>query len=277
MKNWDDEILKAITHPVRRRIIESLREKNGLSFNELIECVDIGNHGKLGFHLRALKGLIEREPSKNKYILTEKGQLASELIWDIRFIISRGRRDVQQEPTRYVRHLTSGDHALLLYDNERVKREIAYSFLEAGLEKGEAVVYLVSKNKLDSENREIQRYGIATDYFRNGTFALLTAEEWYLKKGKGQAKTIMANWLALVKEKQQIGFRGIRVAAEMEAFCKHAIDKLLRYEAALGRQLPSNMCGLCLYNTEMLDEKQLAQLIKCHSHLISRDISWKIT
>ncbi|HVP92842.1 MAG TPA: MEDS domain-containing protein [Acidobacteriota bacterium] len=276
LKNWDDEILKAITHPVRKRIIESLRETNTLSFNELIECVDIGNHGKLGFHLRALTGLVEREPSKNKYRLTDRGQLAGELIWDIRFIISRGGRDVQQEPTRYVRRLVLGDHALFLYNNERVKREIAYSFMEAGLQKGEAVVYLVPKNKLDSESREIQRYGITADYFRSGTFTIISAEEWYLKKGKGQVKTIIANWLALAEEKQQVGFKGIRVAAEMETFCKHAMDKLLRYETALGRQLPSNMCGLCLYNTEVLNEKQLAQLTKCHSHLVSKDIAWKM-
>jgi DNA-binding transcriptional ArsR family regulator len=275
VKNWDDEILKAVTHPVRRRIIESLREKNALSFNELIQCVDIGNHGKLGFHLRTLKGLVERD-SSNKYCLTDKGQLAGELIWDIQFIISRGGRDVQQEPTRYVRRLTFGDHALLLYDDEKVKREIAYSFLEAGLQRGEAAVYLVSNSKLKSESREIQRYGITADYFRNGNFTIISAEEWYLKKGKGQAKTIMTNWRAFAKEKQKAGLKGIRVAAEMETFCKQAMDKLLRYEAALGKQLPSNICGLCLYNTEVLSEEQLAQLTKCHGHLVSKDIAWKI-
>lgn len=105
MKNWDDEILRALAHPVRRLIIESLREKNVLSFNELLAYSEIVNHGKLGFHLRTLKGLVEREPSTGKYRLTDRGQLAGELIWDIQFIISRGGRDLQQEPTTHVRRL----------------------------------------------------------------------------------------------------------------------------------------------------------------------------
>jgi DNA-binding transcriptional ArsR family regulator len=277
LTDWDDEILRALAHPVRRRIIESLREKNVLSFNELLDYIEIGNHGKLGFHLRVLKGLVEREPSTSKYRLTDRGQLAGELIWDIRFIISRGGRDLHQEPTRYVRHLVFGDHAFLLYDTEDVKREIAFSFLEAGLPRNEATVYLVSENKLDLENREIQRYGISADYFRSGAFVTMSANEWYLKKGKAQAKTIINNWLALVKEKQKVGFKGVRVAAEMEAFLHYADGReLLRYETALGRHLQTNICELCLYNTDKLDEKQLAELTKCHGHLISKDTAWKI-
>jgi hypothetical protein len=277
LKNWDKEILRAITHPVRRRIIESLREKNILSFNEMLEFVDIPNHGKLGFHLRALKGLVERELSTNKYRLTDRGQLAGELIWDIRFIISRGGRDLAQEPTRYVRRLVFRDHALLLYDTENVKHEISFSFLEAGLPRGEAAVYLVPENKLDSENREIQRYGISADYFKNKAFTIMSGDEWYLKKGKARAETIIANWLALVKKKQKAGFKGVRVAAEMAVFFDHGkTDEMLRYEAMLGRQLPFDMCGLCLYKTNRLDEKQLTQLTKCHGHLISKDIAWKI-
>jgi DNA-binding transcriptional ArsR family regulator len=278
LKNWDDQILRAVAHPVRRRIIESLREKNILSFNEMLEFVDIVNHGKLGFHLRALRGLVEREPSTNKYRLTDRGLLAGELIWDIRFIISRGGRDLAQEPTRYVRRLVFGDHALLLYDTEDVKREISFSFLEAGLPRSEAAVYLVPENKLDSENREIQRYGISADYFKNKAFTIMSGDEWYLKKGKARAETIIANWLELVKKKQKAGFKGVRAAAEMAVFFDHGkTDELLRYEAMLGRQLPFDICGLCLYKTNRLDEKQLTQLTKCHGHLISKDIAWKIT
>ena len=89
MKDWDDEIYGALAHPVRRRIIECLQEKKNVSFHELLKYVDIGNHGKLGFHIKALGELVERHPSKKRYRLTDRGQLASELIWDIRYIIER--------------------------------------------------------------------------------------------------------------------------------------------------------------------------------------------
>lgn len=278
MKDWDDEIYRALAHPIRRRIIECLQESKNVSFRELLKYVGVGNHGKLGFHIKALGGLVERKPSMGKYCLTEKGQLAGELIWDIRYIIERGGRDLAYEPTRYVKRLRFGDHAILYYDTEDVKREISFPFLEVGLPKGEAVVYIVSERKLDSENQAIQRYGISADYFRNGAFTIMSADEWYLEKGKAQAKTIIANTLSLLKEKQKAGFTGLRGTGEMEVFFANSkSEELLRYEAALGRQLASNICVLCLYDTEWLDEKQVIQLNKCHGHRIFRDIALTAT
>jgi hypothetical protein len=251
-----------------------LQEKDALSFRELLKYVGIGNHGKLGFHIKALKGLVEREPTMKKYRLTDRGQLAGELILDIHFIIDRGGRDLAHEPTRYVRRLRFGDHAVLYYDTKDVKREITFPFLEAGLPKGEAVVYLVSEHKLDSESREIQRCGISADYFRTEAFTIMSADEWYLKKGKAQAKTIIDNLQKLREEKQKAGFTGLRTAGEMEVFFENAkIKELLRYEAALGRQLASNVCGLCLYDTHRVDENQFVQLKKCHGHLVLQDIA----
>jgi len=274
LKDWDDEIHRALAHPIRRRIIECLQERNVLSFRELLKYVGIGNHGKLGFHLKALGGLVEREPSMKKYRLTDRGQLAGELIWDVRFIIDRGGRDLAHEPTRYVRRLRLGDHAVLYYDTEDVKREITFPFLEAGLPKGEAVVYLVSEHKLDSESREIQRYGISAEYFRNGAFTIMSADEWYLKKGKAQAKTIIDNLQKLREEKQKAGFTGVRGAGEMEVFFDNAkVKELLKYEATLGRQLALDLCALCIYGANRLEEKQVIQLNKYHGHEIFKDIA----
>lgn len=104
----------------------------------------------------------------------------------------------------------------------------------------------------------------------------MSADEWYLRKGKAQAETIIANWLTLLKEKQRAGFKGLRAAGEMEAFFDYAkIKELFRYEASLGRQLTSSMCVLCFYDMNRLDENQLIRLIKCHGHLIFKDIVGK--
>ena len=115
------------------------------------------NHGRLGFHLRALKGLIEHEPSTNRYSLTDRGLLANELICDTRLTIAKDTLGLNHNPTRYVRRLSPGDHAILFYDTEEIKRQIAYPFLEAGLLKGDAIVYIVSEHKLDLESQEIQK------------------------------------------------------------------------------------------------------------------------
>ncbi len=273
---WDDDLHRALSHPVRRQIIEYLQKQKALYFHELLQCATTLNHGKLGFHLRALKGLIEREPSTNKYRLTDKGKLAAEVICTVRLTMAKDELTLTHEPTTYVRRLELGDHAVLFYDTEEIKRKISFPFIEAGILKGEAVVYLTSEHKLDSEKQEIQKYGINLDNINKETLTIMSAEEWYMKKGKAQAKTIMDNWLTLVKEKQKAGFAGLRVAGEMEVFFNYTKTKeLLRYETTLGRQLPPSACALCLYKTSKLDEQQFIQLNHSHGHSIFKGIAFK--
>ncbi len=278
MANWDNQIHKALAHPIRRQIIEYLQEKKTLSFNDLTKMTSMPNHGNLGFHLRALKGLIEQEPTTKKYRLTDRGRLASELLWDIRLTTTKDTLDLTHEPTRYVRHLSLGDHAVLFYDTEDTKHQIAFPFIEAGLLKGEAVLYLTSEHKLDSEKQEIQRHGINIDKLHKKALTIITSEEWYLKKGKAQAKTIINNWLTLLENKQKAGFTGLRAATEMDVFFNYAKRKeLLRYETALGRQLAPTLCALCLYNTSKIDEQEFIQLNHSHGHTIFKGIAFKTT
>lgn len=266
-----------IEHPIRRRIIEYLQERNELSFGELVKYTDIRrNHGKLGYHLRKMMsmGLVEYKSSIEKYRLTERGHLAGELIWDTHFLIAR--QPNLNEPTRYVRHLGLRDHAVLFYDTEDIKRELSYPFLLAGLIKGRATVYLVPEHKLDSETREIQKYGINIETLHNKAFTIMSAEEWYLEKGKAKAETIIANWLKLLEEKRKTGFTALHAAGEMEAFFNHAnTEELLRYEAMLGPKINPNLCVLCLYYTERLDENQFVHLNKSHGHSVFKGIAVK--
>lgn len=280
LRDSDGEIHRALAHPVRRRTIQWLQERNELSFSELLSYLTVPNHGKLGFHIRTLSalGLVEHDPSTRKYRLTEKGQLAHELIWDIRFLTARLGGELTFEPARYVRRIRLGDHAILFYDTENVKRQISFPFLGAGLLRGEAVLYVVSENRLDSEGREIQRYGISVDHFGREAFTIMSADEWYLQKGKAEAETIVNNWMSLLKEKQKLGFVGLRAAAEMEVFFDYAKkNELLRYEASLGRQLASNACALCLYDPRRLDEEGFIQLNKSHGHSIFKGIAVETT
>jgi DNA-binding transcriptional ArsR family regulator len=272
--NW--KILSAINHPVRREILKHLRENRALSFNELSKCVTIGNHGRVGFHLRALAGLVEHEPSTGKYQLTDAGQMAISLIEDFQFLAGRTKQMKLGAPINYVQNLVLGDHSLLLYDTEMFKREISFSFLKEGLLKRQAAFYVVSENKLDSENRQAEKHGISFDQIHSGAFTILPSEEFYLRKGKAQAKTIIANWLKLAKEKQTAGFKGLYVAAELEPFFENAKGKeLLTYERVLAQQYPSTVCAICLYSTQTLEEKELVQLTKSHGHLITRQFAWK--
>lgn len=67
------QILKAVQHPIRRKILVILEsKKNGLSYSDLLPICD-GATGKLNYHLRALEGLLINP--NNCYKITAKGRL----------------------------------------------------------------------------------------------------------------------------------------------------------------------------------------------------------
>ena len=74
-----DIILQALAHPVRRRVIELLKDSPGLSYSELMRLVGVDDSGTFGFHLRRLRGLV-RKNERGDYELTELGLRAYELL-----------------------------------------------------------------------------------------------------------------------------------------------------------------------------------------------------
>ena len=259
-----------MSHPTNRGIIDCLRD-HSLSFTDLMNKVGNSDHGRFGYHLRMLREFVELESITKEYRLTDKGKLLSAVIRDFRFLTSG-----VNEASRYAKNLRIGDHAVALYDNEDFERRISFPFLKAGLSRGEATVYVVSEDKLDSEVRELQKYGIDFDGLPMGTFTVISAYEWFLRKGKAKAKTIAANWQTLVQEKKKAGFLGVHAAAEMAFSIDNSKSKeLLRFEQSLGRKLASDVCGLCLYDKNILEEGFLTRVLNCHGHVISKDLIGK--
>jgi hypothetical protein len=260
-----------MTHPTNRRIIDSLHDQS-LSFTDLMNKVGNGDHGRFGYHLRMLREFVKLEPTTKKYRLTDEGKLLSAVIRDFRFLTSGAN-----EASRYAENLRIGDHAVALYDNDDFERQISFPFLKAGLSRGEAAVYFVSENRLDSEIREVQKYGIDLDSLPNEAFTITSGIEWYLgKEGAKTKRAIFTNWQTLIQEKKKAGFVGVHVAGEATDFMNAGLSEmLLEFDELLGRQLVFDVCGLCLYDKNTLDERYLIRIFKCHGHIISKDLIGK--
>ena len=265
--SWDDEFQNAVSHPVRRKIIELLQHEN-LSFMTLLKVVDGKNHGTLGYHLRALKEFIEIESSTNKYYLTEKGRSLAAYIQDLDYTLL-----ASQKISRYIQSLAVKEHAVAFYETDNFKHQILTPFFKKGLQRGEAVVYLLPEAKLTSATREVQRFGIDFDLMPMEAFTVMSADDWYLKKGKADSKVIKDNWMDLVKKRKKVGFKGLRVAGDVEPFYDSAKNKeLLEYEESLGRRFTFDICAVCLYNWNKFDKKQFRQIYRCHGHIISKSV-----
>jgi hypothetical protein len=264
---WDVEIHRAFAHPIRRCIINRLQEKQVLTFEDLRKYCITKDHGKLGFHLRLMRGLVEHYSSAKGYSLTDRGLLAGKILLNIKEEIEKTQEE-WLTPVRFVQRLKFGDHVTLFYDEEQVRDEIVYQYLKRGLLNGEASLYLVPEHRVDNEKRKIEKYGINNDNFPEETVTLMSAEEWYLRKGKAQAKTIINNWRELLKEKQKAGYTGVRGVGEMEPFFDYSRKILFKYEKELGRQFKTNLSAICCYNGSKLNADEFLELISHHGNSI---------
>ena len=70
---------KILKDKTRRKIILLLHEQDSLSYVDLMKALGITNTGKMNYHLKILGDLLSKIED-GKYILTEKGKLASRLL-----------------------------------------------------------------------------------------------------------------------------------------------------------------------------------------------------
>lgn len=75
------KILSALSHPLRREILETLRNKQESSFTDLMNELKVDT-GKLSFHLKNLEVFLE-QTSTGKYRLSKTGENAVALIKDL--------------------------------------------------------------------------------------------------------------------------------------------------------------------------------------------------
>ena len=106
-----------MTHSTRKHIVEYLSQKNA-TFSELQKHTDIKDHGKFGFHLRALRtiGIVERESSTKKYSLTEHGWVVIGLSSILKGITER--KQVEERVTLLSRIIEQTSEPVAIVDLE---------------------------------------------------------------------------------------------------------------------------------------------------------------
>lgn len=154
------------------------------------------------------------------------------------------------EILKFVRTMHARDHAILFYNNPQDKQEILFTFLKAGLDAGEATMYVASEETPFEIRRAMEQFGIDVRHFeKNGGLRILDYREWYLIDGQFDISRIFSQWEKALREALKIGFKGLRVAGEMSCFFKHGmINELVVYERALHQELELPMEAICAYD-----------------------------
>jgi len=237
------------------------------------------DHGKLGFHTRKMKGLIEKDVETNFFRLTREGKMYYE--WFVRAgqYFKRQRLDSEistlHNPMKCIESLGLTDHASLFYNDATEKQDVCFRFLKLGLIRGLAVIYLTSEREMDREKKEMEKYGLdVQELEENGSFTYMSAEDWYLYRGNSSVNKIIDNWMQLKDQKRRKNYAGIQTASNMNVFIDNLKEsEVFAYEKRLGQRLSFEVCRLCMYDAPKLRPEQITFLCGTHGHNIVNGIA----
>ena len=153
-----------------------------------------------------------------------------------------------------VRLLKPTNHVLFLYESAQDKYNVLFNYLLAGLEAGEAVLYIASEENPNQIRDAMKRFGIEVEKNEKaGALHIFGYNDFYIMEGKFTISTTMSLIHKLYDAALTNGFTGWRVTGEMACFFEHdLIQELIEYEKALHRVFDIPIIGVCAYNVNML-------------------------
>ncbi len=176
---------------------------------------------------------------------------------------------------RILKDLRPRDHVILFYESQQVKRNTLFSYIDRGLRKGEAGIYICSEESPDEIRHAMVKYGIDVKPLeKSGALHILPYTEMYIRDGEFDLNFVMDTWNNWYNDAITKGFKGVRATGEMSCFIEHGlIDDLIDYEHALHTVLDIPMTAICAYNTDMLSKVEnpvdiYSELVRAHGKIL---------
>jgi hypothetical protein len=142
----------------------------------------------------------------------------------------------------------------LFYTNQRDKRLILFTYLKAGLDAGEAAVYIAGDESSSQIRESMREFGLNVEQLeRTGALRVVDYRNWYIIQGEFNIGQTISLWKKALTESVARGFKGLRVTGEMACFFKHdMINELILYERALHRELEIPLAAICAYDDSIV-------------------------
>jgi PAS domain S-box-containing protein len=173
-----------------------------------------------------------------------------------------------------------GSRFCLLYANDEESLELLVPYFRAGLEDGEACVW-VTAPPLDAEQAGQGLARAAPDLGerrRSGALEIVPSEDWNVSDGGFDPERSLAAWRSRLMAALNRGCAGLRGADNAIPFDESGWDRWLDYHRAFGAVLRSNpaiaLCGVPASRCRALD---LAGLLQCSDGaLLKRAGRWEL-
>ena len=85
----------------------------------------------------------------------------------------------------FVRKMKARDHVILFYTNERDKHLVLFTYLKAGLDAGEAAVYVAGDESTSEIKQAMSDFGLdVEDHEKTGALRVVDYRNWYIVRGE---------------------------------------------------------------------------------------------
>lgn len=189
-------------------------------------------------------------------------------------VASLGSTMVSEQVVSCVKKSPKGVHMVLFYNSQKEKHQIIFPFIEHGLEKGEAIIYLSDEQSPRQIIEDMSTFGIDVNkHEKTGALKILKSEKWYVKNGTINKELVLKKWMKAFSDATKNGFCGLRVSGEPTYFFRHNIlEPWMEYERSLPRTFDFPITAICRYKTRDLTSHNMSyllELVKIHSHTIT--------
>lgn len=190
---------------------------------------------------------------------------------------------VPEKVIRFMKQLRPTNHLIFVYDSPEAKYNVLFNYLKAGLDVGEAGVYVASDENPSQIRAAMQQFGIPVEeHEKTGALHIFGHEDIYIIDGKFSTTTTINTWNKLYNEALKKGFKGLRVTGEVACFFKHnLIRELIEYEKTLHRVLDIPMVAICAYNASQINKSKDAanlygELARAHGTVLFTGLDNKL-
>jgi len=182
---------------------------------------------------------------------------------------------------KYVRNLKAGNHGIFFYEDPQEKREVLFSFLQAGLETGEGAVYVAAQEPSAQIRRHMEDFGLNVQSLcKDGLLRILDYDEWYIIDGKVNVPYMTRLGNYVFQEAMEMGLKGLRGCGETACFFEHQkVKELVEYELMIGRQFDLPLTSLCAYDVnhaKSLEDRFFFGLIKAHGVVVTSSFAQEV-
>jgi sugar-specific transcriptional regulator TrmB len=220
--------------------------------------------------------------AQNPYLWTDDGNMVDlmqtnfEESWNTAIKASAVQTNsVSEKVSHFMEELKPRDHIIFVYQSQEAKRNVLFSYLKVGLERGEAAAYVASEETPSQIREAMRQFGInVEEYEKSSALRIFGYTDIYLINGEFDIKAVMSKWKKLHDEAVSRGFKGLRVTGEMSCFFEHnLVEQLVAYERSLHRVLELPIMAICSYNAKMLAKARnpinlYTELVRAHGAVL---------